>query len=132
MNKGEEPSIEVDSVAREVIGAAIEVHKALGPGFLESVYEHALCVELTLRGIPLETQKSLPVKYKGQPVGEGKLDLLVRDLLIVELKTVDMLMPIHTTQLISYLKATGLQLGLLINFNVPVLKDGIKRIILSQ
>lgn len=67
-----------------------------------------------------------------QPVGEGKLDLLVRDLLIVELKTVDMLMPIHTTQLISYLKATGLQLGLLINFNVPVLKDGIKRIIHSQ
>ena len=132
MNQEKEPSIQVDSIAHEVIGAALEVHKALGPGFLESVYEHALCVELKFRGIPFTTQKPLPILYKGEPVGEGKLDLMVRDSLIVELKTVDSLLPIHTAQLISYLKATGLQLGLLINLNVPVLKDGIKRIILSQ
>jgi GxxExxY protein len=89
-------------------------------------------VELNLRGIPFERQKSMGVDYKGHPVGEGRLDLLVDGCLIVELKAVEALAPIHTAQVLSYLKATRLPLGLLINFNVPVLKSGIKRIVLSH
>lgn len=130
-NDRKEPEEELDQLARDVIGAAIEVHRVLGPGFLESVYEEALGIELKLRGIPFQRQVSLGVEYKGERVGEGRIDLLVKDALIVELKTVDNLAPIHKAQTISYLKATGLKLALLINFNVPVLKDGIKRIILS-
>ena len=113
-----------------VIGAAIEVHRQLGPGFLESVYEEALCLELRDREIPFEHQVSTAVQYKGQSVGEGRLDLLIDRKIVVELKTVDTILPIHKAQMFSYLKMTGCQLGLLINFNVPVLKDGIKRIIL--
>ena len=130
-NDRKEPEEELDLLARDIIGAAIEVHRVLGPGFLESVYEEALGIELKLRGIPFKHQVSLGVEYKGERVGEGRMDLLVKDALIVELKTVDNLAPIHKAQTISYLKATGLKLALLINFNVPVLKDGIKRIILS-
>jgi GxxExxY protein len=126
-----EPTQEIDNLAHAVIGAAIEVHRILGPGFLESVYEEALCVELELRGIPFSRQASVTVNYKGHTVGEGRLDLLVDNALIVEAKAVDALAPIHTAQVLSYLKATGHQLGLLINFNVPVLKDGIKRIVLT-
>jgi GxxExxY protein len=126
-----EPSVEVDQLAREIIGACIEVHRVLGPGFLESVYEEAVGVELTLRGIPHVRQAATAVNYKEHPVGEGRMDLVVGGKIIVELKAVESLAPIHTAQVISYLKATGLSLGLLINFNVPVLKEGIKRIILS-
>jgi len=115
-----------------IIGAAIEVHRVLGPGYLESVYEEALAVELNLRGVAFERQKGMSVDYKGHAVGEGRLDLLVDGCLIVELKAVEALAPIHTSQVISYLKATQLPLGLLINFNVPLLKEGIKRIILSD
>jgi GxxExxY protein len=127
-----EPDKKTDELAKAVIGAAIEVHRILGPGYLESVYEEALAVELKLRGIPFERQKSMGVDYKGHAVGEGRLDLLVDGCLIVELKTVESLAPIHSAQVISYLKATQLPLGLLINFNVPLLKDGLKRIILSD
>lgn len=128
-----EPGKAVDTLATKVIGAAIEVHRILGPGFLESVYEHALCVELGLRQIAFVSQSPVSVQYKGQPVGESRLDLLVADKLIVELKAVDALAPIHSAQVISYLKATGLVLGLLLNFNVPVLKQGgIKRVVLSS
>ena len=126
-----EPDTNTDELAKAVIDAAIEVHRILGPGYLESVYEEALAVELDLRNIPFERQKSVAVDYKGQSVGEGRLDLLVGGCLIVELKAADALAPIHTAQVISYLKATRLPLGLVINFNVPVLKDGVKRIILS-
>jgi GxxExxY protein len=119
---------ELNRITREVIGAAIEVHRALGPGHLEPVYENALIIELAERGIPFETQFPVSVYYKNHPVGLGKVDLLVADLVIVEIKSVDTLAPIHTAQLISYLKITGKKLGLLINFNVRVLKDGIKRI----
>lgn len=129
--KKREPRKELDRLAHAVIGAAIEVHRLLGPGFLESVYEEALCVELRLRGISFVSQPVMAVDYKGHIVGESRLDLLVGDSLIVELKAIDALAPIHTAQVISYLKATGHQLGLLINFNVSVLKDGIKRIVLS-
>jgi GxxExxY protein len=127
-----EPSQEVDRLARAVIGAAIEVYRVLGPGFLESVYEDALCVELELRRISFARQQPVAVSYKGHEVGEGRIDLLVGGMLIAELKAVEELAPIHSAQVISYLKMTGYQLGLLINFNVPVLKDGIKRIILSE
>lgn len=126
-----EPSAELDRLAHAVIGAAIEVHRVLGPGFLESVYEEALCVELKLSGIPYERQAVVAVDYKGHAVGESRLDLLIGGALIVELKAVDALAPIHSAQLISYLKATGRPLGLLINFNVPTLKEGIRRIVLS-
>ncbi len=127
-----EPDRELDRLAHAVIGAAIEVHRLLGPGFLESVYEEAMCIELQLRGISFTRQPVVAVDYKGHPVGEGRLDLLVGGKLVVELKAVDALASIHTAQMVSYLKVTGHQLGLLINFNVPLLKDGIKRVILSS
>ena len=118
-------------MARRVIGAAIEVHRALGPGYLESVYEEALAYEFSLNKIPYERQVKVKVAYKGHSVGEGRLDPLVAKMLPVELKAVDALAPIHQAQIISYLKMTGLQLGLLINFNVLLLKQGIKRVIFS-
>src|SRR5262245_30369798 len=129
--KRREPGPELDQLASTVIGAAIEVHRVLGPGFLESVYEEALAVELKLRGIPFGRQVPVAVDYKGHRVGEGYLDLLIKEELVIELKAVEALAPVHTAQVISYLKTTGLLLGLLINFNVPVLKNGLKRIILS-
>lgn len=127
-----ESSKKIDELADAVIGAAIEVHRVLGPGCLEGVYEEALAVELGLRNVPFERQKELYLNYKGHSVGESRLDFLVGGLLVVELKAVDALAPIHTLQVISYLKAVGSPLGLLINFNVPVLKSGIQRIVLSS
>ncbi len=127
----EEPSKELDLFAHKVIGAAIEVHRLIGPGYLESVYEEALSVELNLRNIPFTRQVIISVNYKDHAVGEGRLDFLVGGNLVVELKAVDSLAPIHTAQVLSYLKATGRQLGLLINFNTPILKNGLKRIVFS-
>jgi GxxExxY protein len=124
-----EPEKRVDELAHAVIGAAIEVHRHLGPGFLESIYEEALCVELRERGIPFERQKEVSVLYKDREIGKHRIDLLVGGLLIVELKTVETLAEIHKAQIISYLKAMRLSLGLLINFNVPILKSGIQRVI---
>ena len=127
-----EPDSRTDVLAREVIGAAIEVHRHLGPGFLESVYEEALCVELRLRKIPFERQRPAKVEYKGEYVGEeGRLDLLVDDRLIVELKAVREVAPIHRAIVVSYLKATKKNLALLINFKVSCLKDGVQRVVLS-
>lgn len=122
---------EVEQLAYEVIGAAIEVHRVLEPGFLESVYQEALSVELYLRRIPFISQAPVSVNYKGASVGQGKLDFLVGNSLIVELKAVENLAPIHSAQVICDLKMTGHQIGLLINFNASILKQGIKRIILS-
>jgi len=121
---------EVDRRANAVIGAAIEVHRILGPGFLESVYEEALCAEFSERKIPFVRQYAFAIDYKGRKIGEGKVDILVDDCLVVELKAVDELAPIHVAQALSYLKATDLRLALLINFNGPVLKEGIKRVVL--
>jgi GxxExxY protein len=129
--KKSEPNSELDLLANKVIGAAIEVHRLLGPGYLESVYEEALCVELQRQNICFVQQAPIAVNYKGVKVGEGRLDLLVENILIVELKAVEALAPIHRAQVLSYLKATRLQLGLLINFNAPVLSGNIKRVILS-
>lgn len=126
-----EPEQEVDELARSVIGAAIEVHKQLGPGFMESVYHDALCIELDKLQIPHQREYTVAVQYKGKPVGEGRVDLVVGGKLIVELKAVDALAPVHMAQVLSYLKMTGYPLGLLVNFNVPILKEGIKRVVLS-
>jgi len=120
----------LEDAAHRVIGAAIEVHRNLGPGFLESVYEEALAVELELQGIGFARQVVFAVDYKGRSVGEGRLDLLIVGELIVELKAVESFAPIHMAQVLSYLKANKKRLGLLINFNVPVLKEGIKRVVL--
>lgn len=122
---------EKDPFTGAVIGAAIEVHRVLGPGLLESVYERSLCRELTLRGIERERQVQLPVVYKGEDLGcEFFMDVVVDNRLVLELKTVERLEPIHTAQLLTYLKLSKIRLGLLINFNVPVLRDGIKRVVL--
>jgi len=123
---------EVEEFAFDVIGAAIEVHRELGSGYLESVYENALCVELGIRKIPYSRQHPVSLNYKGHNVGEGRLDILVGNCLVIELKAVEALHPIHKTQVISYLKVTGYELGLLINFNVIVLKDGIQRVIQNK
>ena len=127
------PPAHLDAIARRVIGAAIEVHRHLGPGFLEAVYEEALAVELTLREIPFRRQRPLSVGYKGHDVGEGRPDFIVEDQLVVEVKAVASLAPIHKAQVISYLKAVDQQLGLLLNFKTYVLKDGgIRRVVLNR
>jgi GxxExxY protein len=127
-----EPSQRADKLAHQVIGAAIEVHRILGPGYLESVYEEALAIEFELRGIPFMRQKQLIVEYKSKIAGESRFDFLVGGELIVELKAIDRIHPIHPAIVISYLKMTRLELGLIINFNVIQLKDGIKRVVLTQ
>ncbi|GMR18865.1 MAG: GxxExxY protein [Gammaproteobacteria bacterium] len=127
-----EPSRKLDVLAKSVIGAAIEVHKHLGPGYLESVYEEALSIELQSIGVQHQRQSEVFVKYKDCNVGKSRLDIMVENQLVVELKTVENLLPVHKAQVISYLKATGNTLGLLINFNVPVLKQGIQRVIYSK
>ena len=122
--------MELNKLSEIVIGAAIEVHKRLGPGLLESVYQQCLVYELKLKGLDVLTEVKLPIQYKELRLSEGyRLDLLVNDRLVVELKAVDKLNSVFTAQLLSYLKMGGYPLGLLINFNVPVLKQGIKRII---
>jgi len=120
----------MNDLTERVIGAAIAVHRALGPGFLESTYGKALAIELRHIGIEFAQEEPDSMSYRGESIGEGRLDFLVDGKLILELKAVDQLHPIHTAQAISYLKATGYKFALLINFNVPVLKDGIKRIAL--
>jgi GxxExxY protein len=118
------------SLSHKVLGAAIEVHRVLGPGLLESVYESALCREFSLRGIQFKRQKRLPVAYKGQLLDcDFRLDLLVAETIIVEVKAAEKIMPIHKAQLLSYLKLHDLWLGLLINFNVELLRDGIRRVL---
>ena len=122
--------MDINDLTGQVIGAAIEVHKALGPGLLESTYEGCLCIEFGLRRLPHESQKELPVEYKGVKLDCGyRIDILVANRLILELKACESLQPIHEAQLLTYLKLTGIKVGLLINFNVPVLKDGIKRLV---
>lgn len=122
-----EPGVQLNQLTHGVIGAAIEVHRVLGPGFLESV----LRVELTLRGMRFARQVPIGVQYKGHAVGAARVDLVVEDHILIELKALEVLAPVHFAQVLSYLKATGLQLGLLITFNVPVLQHGIRRIILN-
>ncbi|HYE60427.1 MAG TPA: GxxExxY protein [Phycisphaerales bacterium] len=117
-----------DPLTREIIGGAIEVHRVLGPGLLESAYEECLASELSDRGLQVQRQIGVPVVYKGRRLELGyRLDLLVNESVIVELKTVDKVLPVHEAQLMSYLKLMNKRVGLLLNFHVPVLKDGIVR-----
>ena len=120
-----------EELTSRTLGAAIEVHKALGPGLLESAYEECLCHELRLRSLPFKRQVDLPINYKGIELSCGyRLDLIVEDSVILELKAVERLLPIHDAQLLTYLRLSGKRVGLLINFNVAVLKRGIVRKVL--
>ena len=123
---------EVEDLAREVIGACTEVHRELGPGLPERAYKNALSVELSLRGVPHEVEAPVSVYYKGVLVAEGKVDVLIGGKLVLELKVVDALNDVHRAQVLAYLQALKLQLGLLVNFNVAVVKDGIKRVVLTR
>lgn len=132
IQRGDAEARRFDEISDAVIGACIEIHQHLGPGLLESAYEECLCHELSVRGIPFERQKPLPVIYKSVKLDCGyRIDLVVAGKLIVELKTVDTLLPIHEAQLLTYLKLSNLPVGLLINFHVPILKHGLKRIVKS-
>ena len=120
----------LNELTEAIIGAAIEVHRHTGPGLLESTYEQCLCRELSLRGIPFEYQKPLPVRYKGELIDCGyRVDILVAGQVVLELKSIEKLLPIHEAQLLTYLRLGGWQIGLLINFNVEVLRLGIKRLV---
>ena len=119
-----------EQLINKVIGAAIEVHQNLGPGFLESIYERALCHEFQLQGIPFKKQVEIEAPYKEISISGQRLDLIIDNFLILELKTVEEIGPIHEAQLLSYLKSTGLKVGLIIHFKVKQLKSGIKRMVL--
>jgi len=125
-----EPNPDLNRITNAVIGAAIDVHKALGPGYVESVYQQALAIAFTKRSIRFKAQHPFSVAYEGVEVGEGRLDFLIEDTVVVELKAMESFHPVHTAQVISYMKATHCHLALLINFNVRKLTDGIKRIAL--
>ncbi|NQT65605.1 MAG: GxxExxY protein [FCB group bacterium] len=121
---------ELNKISKQILDAAIEVHKQLGPGLLESVYEYCLCKELELRKIKYKRQVKIPIFYKNEPVGSDYIiDILVEDELILELKAVEKVLPVHKAQLLSYLRLTDKRLGILINFNVPRLVDGWERVI---
>lgn len=119
-----------DQITEKIIGSAIAVHKALGPGLLESAYEECLCFELAEAGLEFKRQVALPVVYKGVKLDCGyRMDVVVKGSVIIEIKAVERIGPVHEAQLLSYLKLTGMKVGLLLNFHVPVLKSGIKRIV---
>ena len=130
--RGGRREMDLNGITEQIIGGAIDVHKALGPGLLESAYEECLSRELDLRAVPFARQLPLPVEYKGVKLDCGyRLDLLVSDAVVVELKAVERLEPIHEAQVLTYLKLGGWHVGLLINFNVAVLKQGLKRLVLN-
>ena len=120
----------MNQLSSKIIGAAIEVHKTLGPGLLESAYEECLCHELSIQGLLFEKQKPLSVDYKGKKLDCGyRMDIVVEKEVIIELKSCEKVEPIHKAQLLTYLKLSGLNLGLILNFNVPLMRDGIVRIV---
>ncbi len=122
---------EINELTKQIIGAAMEVHRTMGPGLLESAYEACLAYELSSRSLHFEQQRSLPISYKDVHLDCGyRLDIVVEEKVVIELKAVDTILPIHHAQLLTYLKLSGFKIGLLINFNVKLLKDGIKRILL--
>jgi GxxExxY protein len=128
----QEPSLALDEDARVVVDACVRVHQAVGPGHAESVYGASLAIELRERSIPYRREARFVVRYREQVVGEYVADFLVREQLIVELKAVERLAPVHHAQVTSYLRASGLQLALLINFNAPLLREGIRRVVLTK
>jgi GxxExxY protein len=120
---------DMNTVAVATIGAALAVHRQLGPGFLESIYSTALCIELSARGLPFEKEKAIEVLYRGVSIRGQRVDLVVAEQVLVEVKAVSAIEPIHVAQVVSYLRTTGLRIGLLINFHERLLKDGIRRIV---
>jgi GxxExxY protein len=130
--RGDTMTTPINQLTHEVIGASIEVHRKLGPGLLESAYKECLCRELVLRGIPFERERPLPLEYKGIRLECGyRVDILVSGIVVVEIKAVEALAPIHDAQILTYLRLGGWRVGLLINFNVVVLRDGIHRRIMG-
>ena len=121
---------DLNSISEVIIGCAIEVHRSLGPGLLESIYQKALCIELKLAGLNYENERVIDVEYKGEMIGQFRMDIVVEDLIVVELKSVERFDPVFEAQLLGYMRLGGFKLGLLINFNSKLLKDGIKRLIL--
>ncbi|WP_419663440.1 hypothetical protein Dvar_37610 [Desulfosarcina variabilis str. Montpellier] len=122
--------MDINKLSGEIIGAAIEVHKNLGPGLLESTYEECLCFELSLQDIEFKRQVNLPAIYKGNKIDCGyRIDIVVEKSIILELKAIDAILPIHKAQLLTYLKLSNLQLGFLLNFNIPLMRDGIHRMV---
>jgi GxxExxY protein len=118
------------SLTEAIVGCAIEVHKELGPGLLESVYESALCIELTAARLSFTRQVGIPLVYKGQVISEHRPDLVVTGLVVVEIKSVERLLPIHLAQMLTYLRVTKMRVGLILNFNSAVMKNGIRRVTL--
>jgi GxxExxY protein len=118
-------------ITEKILSCAIDVHRQLGPGLLESVYESALSIELRYRGIPFKRQVGFPLYYRDELISEHRPDLIVEDTVIVEVKTVERFAPIHTAQMLTYLRVTSLQLGLLLNFNSETMKAGIRRVVLK-
>jgi GxxExxY protein len=119
-----------NEVTEEIIGSAIEVHRTLGPGLLEGIYEECLAMELQLRGVLIERQVLVPIEYKGRRVAADlRIDLLVEQRVVVELKAIEKVLPVHDAQVLTYLRLTGKEVGLLINFNVPILRDGLRRLV---
>jgi GxxExxY protein len=121
---------EINALTEKIIGCAIQVHKQLGAGLLEAIYESALCVEFDIEGIRYQRQVAIPVKYRGKVIGEHRLDLIVENAVVVELKSVERIEPIFEAQVLTYLKISGKKVGLLINFNSRLLKQGIQRFVL--
>jgi|SRR5215471_5111545 len=128
-----EQKLDINQITNDIIGAAIEVHRTVGPGLLESLYKECLCREFYIRGVAFELEKPMRLQYKGAWLETGyRLDLLVADAVVVEVKSVDAIHPVHEAQLMSYMKLGGWKVGLLLNFNVRVLKDGIRRKIIGK
>ena len=123
---------EINELTQQIIGFAIEVHKHLGPGLAEATYERALCMELSAAGLPYHKQIGLPVIYKGEVIAEHRPDLVIANRIVVEVKAVEHLARVHTAQMITYLQITGLELGLVINFNEATLLDGLRRVVLQR
>ena len=123
---------EINELTRQIIGLAIEVHKHLGPGLPEAVYERALCMELSAAGLSYHKQIGVPVIYKGEVIAEHRPDLVVATRVVVEVKAVERLARVHTAQMITYLQITGCELGLVINFNAATLREGLRRIVLQR
>jgi GxxExxY protein len=123
--------VRADAAARLCIDAALQVHKALGPGLLESPYEHCLAFEIARRGLPVQRQVALPIVYEGEKLDAGyRLDLVIDSAVIIEIKSIDALAPIHDARVLTYLNLSGLRVGLLMNFNVTLFKQGLKRFVL--
>jgi GxxExxY protein len=130
IHRGDAEARRLDSITEQVIGACIEVHRVLGPGLLESAYEVCVCHELSLRNISFDCQVPLPVQYKGIKLDCGyRMDLVIEKQIVLELKTVEQLLPIHEAQLLTYLKLSGIRCGLLVNFQEALLKSGLKRLV---